>query len=238
MISKRTSKKRIALIDGDFLIWVAIYPKKTVSEDGTKNYEEKTLEEAKEDFDKFLNQILNTTDATDYLGFISDKSFRHEINPNYKAQRSKGKPNHFKEMKEYALTKFELIKDLEADDCVRIYKKRLKDSFIVSNDKDVLMLEGKHFNPQKQEWIETTKEKAELFFWTSMITGDTVDNIKGIPKKGIKYAKELLTSPPYREKVFNAYVEHLGEREGIEWFYKNYMCLSILEDWEVPTIDE
>lgn len=227
--------KTTALIDGDYMLYVSYHNK--AGEDI------KDFSQMKDNFESYLESILANSEANNYIGFLSGRNFRKEINPDYKSNRKGEKPLYFNELKDYVLTKFNLIEPLEADDCVNICKKKIEGSFIVSNDKDLLNLEGRHYNPQKQEWKETTKEEANKYFWTSMIAGDTADNIKGIPGKGIKYAENRfiklgVIDYPYHVLVMSDYIEHFGEYKGIQEFYKNYMCLKILDDYEGFKIPE
>lgn len=227
-------QKKIALIDGDYMLYVACHNK--AGEDI------KDFSQIKDNFESYLENILANSEADGYIGFLTGRNFRKEINPDYKGNRKGERPEFFKELKEYALTKFNLIEPLEADDCVNICKNKMTGSFIVSNDKDLLNLEGRHYNPQKQEWKETTKEEADEYFWTSMIAGDTADNIKGIPGKGIKFAQNLIhedeEGTPFAMLILNEYNKHFGEYKGIQEFYKNYMCLKILDDYEGFQIPE
>lgn len=104
-------------------------------------------------------------------------------------------------------------------------------AFIASPDKDMLYLEGTHYNYKTGNWIDTTKEEAHKFFWTSMIVGDGSDNIKGIPKSGPKAAEVLLGLDciNYPSVVFNKYINTFGEHDGIQQFYNNYQALHILD---------
>lgn len=231
MTLKNTS---VALIDGDYLLWIATYPVKVTNESGEVTYVEKTFAEVKESFDSILESILSSTEASHYIGFLSTKSFRKGINPEYKAQRKSEKPKFFSELREYVMQKFEQIDNLEADDCVSIFRHKIPYSFIVSNDKDILNLVGRHYNPQKQEWVETTEQEAYKFFWGSMIIGDSSDNIKGIPGKGKAFVDKLFAEGgDLRKLVFDAYITHFGEYQGMQEFYKNYMCLKILDTYDI-----
>ena len=226
---------KIALIDGDYLLFVACHNK--TGEDI------KDFSQIKDNFESHLENILANSEASGYIGFLTGKNFRKEINPEYKGNRKGERPEFFRELKEYVLTKFNLIEPLEADDCVNICKNKIEGSFIVSNDKDLLNLPGRHYNPQKQDWKETTKEEAERYFWISMIAGDTTDNIKGIPGKGVKYAESVLNTADsemmfYHQLVYAGYINHFGVDKGIQEFYKNYMCLKILTDYEGFKIPE
>lgn len=217
--------KRINLIDADSIIYICAFDK--------KDSPVKTLQECKDLVDSLIFNILNYTKSTHYLLFLTvGKSFRFQIYPEYKGNRKYAdKPQYFDAIKDYLITKYKAIHHslLEADDLVCIYKENLFNSFISSIDKDILYLEGDTFDYKNFKWINTTKNEANLFFWKSMITGDTIDNIKGIPGKGEKFADKLLNTTNYinSDKVFTSYIDHFGEDDGIKEFYKNYMCLKI-----------
>ena len=68
-----------------------------------------------------------------------------------------------------------------------------------------------------------------------MIIGDSSDNIKGIPGKGKAFVNKLFEEQTnnLRDLVFKTYLEHFGEYLGIQEFYKNYMCLKILDDYDI-----
>jgi len=95
-----------------------------------------------------LDELLTKTGADSYRAFLSGKSnFRKTIYPEYKANRTAPKPIHLEALREYALEKqnAELAPDtLEADDALGI--NQTDDTMIVSLDKDLLMVPGKHFS--------------------------------------------------------------------------------------------
>lgn len=220
-------RDRIALIDADFLPWIVCHVK--------KSEKEKTLEDCKSLCDLLISDILNKTYATKYLLVLSaGKSYRNSIYPDYKAQRKYlPRPAYFENIRQYLREEKQAFSQegLEADDIVVILKNRIPESFLVSNDKDLLNLEGSHYCPRKESWITTTLEQASYFFWASMIVGDSADNVKGLPGKGPKYAEKVLLPlvSGLREAVFSEYVTQFGEDRGIEEFYKNYKCLKIKE---------
>lgn len=224
--------KRTALIDGDFFAYYILFNKKL--EDGT--VENKTFDECKLLLDEFLSTILEKTEADQYMIALTvGKNFRYTIFPDYKANRKgKEKPPFFNEFKEYLFTKYNAVAEssLEADDMVLIASKLIPDSIIVSPDKDILSLEGTHYNPRTNEFVTTNKEQAEYAFWCDMIAGQSGDGIKGLPEKGIKYAEKILDDTLQigllkHCVILNEYVNHFGEELGIGEFYKTYKCLKI-----------
>lgn len=251
----------LSLIDGDYFLYVATNPDKEldqednpVRKDNKFVYKEPDLNRCLTKIEELIIDTLDKTMAEFYLGFLTGGSFRYNIYPDYKANRKdRIRPKYYKVLKEYLLDEWEFIqhKQLEADDLVKI----ASDYFygypyekgqlwagtakciptIVSNDKDILNLEGKHYNSQKGEFIETSKEQAERYFWESMIIGDIADNIKGIPGMGLKGTEKLfngLSEINLPVVVFNQYINKMGYNEGIKAFYKNYKCLTILDEYE------
>lgn len=231
----------IALIDLDSVCFSIASGNKVLNEfgqpekvDGKFVYAEKTEEELYQSADFFMNDILTSCEAKRYIAFIKGKgNYRYSINSEYKANRPKQSPSWWFYVKPYLIEKWGAIEvnDIEVDDAINITKNHLKnEAFICAIDKDLLSLEGRHFNWRKKEWVEMDFNQSNLYFWTSMITGDTVDNIKGLPGKGIKFAeKEFKHMSEYKFHTFKLYIEHFGEYEGIKEFYKNYMCLKMLK---------
>ncbi len=217
-----------ALIDADSLIYMTCY---------CKPDEPKTLDDCKFIISRLIQDIIDNTKANKFILFLTiGKGFRYKVYPAYKSNRKSEKPAHFTEVKQFLIDKYNAIHhpELEADDLCLISKKQIPDSFICAVDKDILKLEGTHYNYKSNVWVETTKEQALLYFWTSMITGDTVDFIKGIPGKGEKFAEKLfkeIEDIGYLALVMREYISHFGEYEGISEFAKNYKCLKILDSW-------
>ncbi len=241
---------RCALVDADFLPYYCCHNK--------KGEEPKTLQQCYDHADQFIHNIFKATKATHYImAWTVGKCFRYNINPQYKANRKYTDVIPFLDKtKTYLRDKYNgaYDSDLEADDIINICRKHylentIKDQepsqiFFVSPDKDILMLEGTHFNPKKMMWVTTSRVEADEFFWISTIKGDTIDGVKGIPGKGEVFAKKLFKSEiqgfiyEYASLVFNSYLEYFGEHRGVEEFYKNYKCLKIADSWRSFKIPE
>jgi len=85
----------------------------------------------------------------------------------------------------------------EADDVVFREKVEDLDGVVIAClDKDIYMGtpggELGHYNFNKNEWIYTTTEEANLFFYRQCMTGDSSDGIKGIFRYGPKAAEKDL----------------------------------------------
>jgi DNA polymerase-1 len=85
---------------------------------------------------------------------------------------------------------------LEADDVLGIlatsthvdYGERI----IVTSDKDLLQIPGKHYNPRNGKSATVTESAGDYFFLTQVLTGDPTDGFPGIKGVGPKKAEKIL----------------------------------------------
>lgn len=239
-------ESKTALIDADSIIYICCAKKKKydsnnepiIDDLGEHVYEIKSLQDCKDLVDNMVKTILNLTRSTHYLLFLTvGRNFRYDYYPEYKGNRKySDRPEHFDKIKEYLITDWNAVYEhgLEADDLVNIYRNNIKESFICSPDKDILSLEGRHYNYKLHKWVETSSDEAYNKFWSDMISGQSGDNIKGIEGSGPKAAETIRNNigGTFRSRVFEAYIKRYGEYEGIQQFYKNYNLLKILDDKE------
>lgn len=221
---------RIANWDADFIPYYVCHSK-------DKEYE-KSLEECIRDCDILIDNINKEIGCEAFVGFLTvGKCFRYEVYKEYKGNRKYlEQPKYLNDVKKHMISKYGFVYDVyyEADDLVYSYKLQNPDHeiIIVSPDKDILNLEGTHYNPRKNEYVSTIKEEAEEYFWRSMIVGDSADNIKGIKGIGPKGAENIIKNQKLfsnlRQTVLEEYCKVFGEEEGISEYYKNYKCLKIV----------
>lgn len=224
-----------ALIDGDILLYractvveqgmytaylgdkpVASFPRKKFLEE---NYEFDRLEyaryigedaftEAKWNFRSMLTKNIKATGCgTDYKIFLTgSNNYRKEICPEYKANR-KEKPILYNQMLDYVLTlpKTYMIHGEEADD--RLGIEQTDNTVICTIDKDLLMVEGKHYNFVKDEHREVTPDEGLKNFYTQLLTGDKTDNIIGIKGIGPVKASRLLEGCETELDMYNTCYE-------------------------------
>ena len=186
-----------------------------------------------------LDELLTKTGADSYRAFLSGKSnFRKTIYPEYKANRTAPKPVHLEALREYALEKqnAELAPDtLEADDALGI--NQTDDTIIVSLDKDLLMVPGKHFSWEinGKGWNKPDKFFTQdviggmRLFFEQCLKGDTADNIKGIEKIGNKRAKALLADCVTEQEMFDTVRDAYSNDEE---FIMNASVLWIMQHEE------
>ncbi len=250
-------EKGIAVIDADSIIFHGFHPNKVLDEeskqpvkiDGKFQYYEKTDKEIEESIDYLLNKIIIDTQCSGYICFVKGKNTtnsRKYINPEYKLNRNKESPKFWEFTKNYLIKKWNVVEvnDIEVDDAVNITRLQIPNSFITALDKDLLSLEGCHYNWNKGKWIEVNKSEADYKFWSDMIVGQPGDNIKGLPGKGEKYVEKIFINNDlrdcnlYSQVVLKEYIQQLGEERGIQEFYSNYKCLKLLSNYEGFIIPE
>jgi 5'-3' exonuclease len=225
-----------SIIDGDYLLHVI--PHKM---DGVSN----NFDDFKREIDKHLEYIMQETQATHYLIFLSEgKNFRHRVaqTKTYKGTRRSRKPFMFADLKNYLIDDYQaiIVNDMEADDMVLIYHKLLEhdnpgDNIIVTPDKDLYQVPGKFYNPQKDVFKDLFAEEARYNFWYSMLVGDSTDNIPGAYNIGKKKAASILDrtdSENYRGVVLDIYIQQHGIKKGINQFAECFNLLYILRDAE------
>ncbi len=162
-------------------------------------------------------------EITSYELFITtcENSFRKSISKSYKANRKRN--SYVWLLREHYRHNGAQNNDrLEADDLIAIKARELGagNYIIVSMDKDLKQIGG-HFwsyyshkskdmqgnlipnefgfydTEYKQKQVDfISKEDANTFFWSQMLTGDAGDNIKGVYRVGKVTAEKILNNSP------------------------------------------
>jgi len=191
--------KNLVLIDADSLIYIVGNEMKDVRIEilGTEKLNE------------FIMSILIATRCGSYMGFygeIGSKNFRYDV---AKTKPYKGNRNRDKEdwllfwepiLKEHMKIywKFQAVSKIEADDAVAIaHTKYVKEGkynkvVIASPDKDLRQLGGLHYDYRIRIHLDIDQNTATRMLIKQMFTGDTTDNIPGLPSMGKVGAEELL----------------------------------------------
>lgn len=206
----------VGLIDGDVILYHSVW--------GSEN-----LDQAKEKLDGVLQFWLEGAFASYCLVAVGGpNNFRDILYPQYKksATREKARQNkasYFDDLKAYLLTKPNtvLCDGFETDDLIRMWATQSSDHgleyVVCSIDKDLDCIPGKHWNPTKDLFYTVTEDQADAFYWKQILTGDSIDNIPGIPGVGPVKANKILenanTQKERKQRVINAYKEKYGD----EW---------------------
>ncbi|MEP5975418.1 MAG: 5'-3' exonuclease H3TH domain-containing protein, partial [Nitratireductor sp.] len=141
----------------------------------------------------------------------SAKTFRSELYPEYKANRSEPPEDLVPQfgLIRQATKAFDLpcieMEGFEADDLIATYARLAReagaDATIISSDKDLMQLVGDKvtmYDPMKDreirvaEVIEKWGVPPEKMIDLQALTGDSVDNVPGVPGIGPKTAAQLL----------------------------------------------
>lgn len=164
----------------------------------------------------------------EYRLYIQDdtvKTFRYDlatIQP-YKGNRTDMvKPKYHKHIREYLLDVWKaiLVRSIETDDAVGIeqFNNPDKTTVLVSQDKDLKMIPGWHYDPVKEElYYQTIRDANNFLFW-QMLVGDKADNIPGIPQIGEKRANKLMEAlDGDTDKIRAAVKEQYARAYGGDW---------------------
>ena len=191
-------------------------------------------EELKEFKDNFRKQVAKTKE--------------------YKGHRKAEKPFHFHNLREYMLHHYNVVvaMGVEADALIAIEMPGRDDVICCTRDKDLRMVEGMHFGwpcgaqpqygPKRVDnlghlYYDEEKNKLTgegyLFFCSQLITGDSTDNIPGLPRGGPRLAFELLHDAPNESEALNrveeCYATKLGQDYN-EYFEEQRMLLWMLRE--------
>lgn len=237
---------KIAVMDLDSILYAIGNGNKVLDEkgipikvEGKFVYTPKNDVELQASADYVMKDILNSSGATHYIGYVKGKNTtvsRKEVHTGYKENRKKDAPPWWNFVKKDLINRWHAIEvdNWEVDDYVNVTRLQLSTSaFICAVDKDLLGLAGTHYNWRKKEWTTVTAEQAHYTFWSDMICGQTGDNIKGIPGKGPAFVQKLFSSYQHGTDlpilVFQEYLEAFGSHEGIFEYYRNYTALRIVD---------
>lgn len=167
---------------------------------------------------KMIVGFYDKLEADSFMCALSSPdNYRKNVYPDYKANRGKTrKPMLLNFAKEYLMREYSgiIIDGIEADDIIGITATSGSDEYIiVSKDKDLLTIPGKHFKMHKPDdgIVEVTVEQADHMFYVQCLTGDTTDNYNGIPGIGPKKAEKILegctTKDQYWSAIVSAYLK-------------------------------
>ncbi|MDH3473905.1 MAG: DNA polymerase I [Rhodospirillales bacterium] len=200
--------RHLYLVDGSGYIFRAYFaiPPRNAS-DGTPT-------NATFGFTNMLIKLLRESDA-DGVAVIFDagsRSFRNEFYPEYKAHRPEPPEDlipQFAMIRE-ATRAFNLpcieMENYEADDLIATYARQAREAgievTIVSSDKDLMQLVGEGvtmLDPMKSleigpaQVVERFGVPPDKVVEVQALSGDSVDNVPGVPGIGVKTAAQLIT---------------------------------------------
>lgn len=193
-------------IDGDHLLHIAANePVKNDSLDGELLDDDVDIEFYKNQVRDVIQEYVDIVEVESifhnwypenvYVVFTDSKgNFRHNLTNDYKANRKGKQPTEiFMRLKRWVRKEYIYVRGFEADDIVAYHVR--KGGIGVSTDKDLLFgVPGRWYDSYHKTWIKTTRKEAKRFTLLQTLAGDSVDNIRGIPRVGMKTAENLLVS--------------------------------------------
>lgn len=228
-----------ALIDGDILLYQAANRVEEAFDWGDDLWSVAAdLNEAKGHFLSKIAEIEKDV-VGDAVVCLSDPrgTFRHEMFGEYKANRAGRKPLVFKALRDWVTEKMAVIfPKLEADDVLGIYATAgiVRSPVIVTIDKDLKSVPGRHYNPSRpDEGIVTVgHQEAEEFHLIQTLSGDATDNYKGVPGIGPVKARRLLEKEGFTWSTVVAAFEKAGLTEGEALLNARMAKILTAEQWD------
>lgn len=226
------------VVDGDVLAYRASF-----------SAQDKPLEKAYKKVDDLMEFIINRTllfsNGQDYEVYLTGEgNFRFDVAKTlpYKGNRAEGvKPIHLPWVRDYIeeVHRGTVITGQEADDQMAIDATQgdPETTVIASIDKDMLQVNCWHFNFSRNSFHYSTPESGLRFFYQQILTGDNVDNIRGLHRIGPVKAEKILgnssTEEELYQRVLDAYngdAERVLENARLLWLrrYEGQM-------WTPPT---
>ncbi len=191
--------------------------------------------------EKLKQKILDIEIAAkceDSIFFISDKAnFRRDIATIAPYKEGRGpKPIHFKDLLEFSIETFKpvIVANLEADDVIAMTQ--VGETVICSRDKDFDTVPGWHYrwacgeNQPERPLYNVTQEEANHFFFTQVLTGDGVDNIKGVKGIGVKRAAGILEDVSTIQDMYKVVLDKYREvydEDGLKFMNENANLLHL-----------
>jgi 5'-3' exonuclease len=199
------------LIDGDIICYRAAFS----AQDGSPQDAERTANNLIEyTWEQTLDMPFPSPD--DYHVYLTGPTnFRKEVakTAEYKGNRSQDRPIHLDHVKQYLQGKHPTTVSVneEADDLISIEATSYgSDAIIASIDKDFLQVACKHFNFVTGKWKTVEPFDGLRFFYSQVLTGDAVDNIKGLYRVGPKTAEKMLKYCKTEQELYEACVYAYG----------------------------
>ena len=191
------------------------------------------LKDAQDKFLDILTNYISDSWCDEAVGFVRGKgNWRYKVFEDYKAQRGTYTNERMNmevmgELVEWIVKERIAIRSdgCEADDLVR--RKAIKcanrgiNYVIISADKDLDCIEGKHYRPNNKGDVQeyfVTPEEAEYNYYLQVLVGDMTDNIRSPNRLGPVTAKKILdgtSSSNWKRAIEEAY----KERCGSEWLH-------------------
>lgn len=183
-----------------------------------------------------IKQACGRPEATISLFLSGEGNFRETVATTkpYKGNRlDKPRPEHYQYVRELVLrdSRTHCIAGIEADDALSIsqYAAKPFTTILCTIDKDLNMVAGLHYDWGKNIKYIVKEHDALHWFFIQCLTGDSTDNIPGLPNWGEVKAKAWLEGTRHSPRegwdaVVKAYsdypLEYLTEQATLLWMQR------------------
>jgi len=204
-----------------------------------------------------VERALEACDCTDFdvKMYLSGKdNFRNDVAVTrpYKGNRDRShRPTHEKAIRAYIKANWDTTEahGEEADDLLGIAQTKYgpEDSIIISIDKDLDQIPGLKYNFMHDVRYNVDRQKANYNFYMQLLTGDSTDNIPGLPGIGPGKAAKALHGMEASESDMIAeccrmYQIHSGMEDWEKYMLEQGRLLWIRREvgqmWELPIIPQ
>lgn len=191
--------------------------------------------------DDMINDLNNPFDMMILVG--GGGNFRYDIatiQP-YKGNRSGNElPYHFNAVKDFVVETYNAkrVYGVEVDDALGILYE--DGDLIISQDKDLLQIPGKHYNPNSKKESVVSEVEGLRSFYKQVLTGDASDSIPGLHGVGnsssfVKEINKMESEKEMLDLVVRLYKQRFGSYYNL-FLLENCRLLWLLRgyDDEIP----
>lgn len=148
--------------------------------------------------------VLAAGESEEYCLYLTTNLELHRediaVTQPYKGNRAEAvRPTYYKEMRDHLINKYKAIlrdNGYEADDVIATvadnYRAANQEYVIAHIDKDLNQIPGEHYDYGSKTWYDMDELAAARSFWMQMLTGDPVDNIRGLEGIGPVKAGKIM----------------------------------------------
>ncbi len=191
-------------------------------------------DECEAKIDNMLHNIVKDTGVEQMRIYITHdgKGFRHEVakTKTYKGNRDQSKPVQLEFCRAYLMYRYKalLVHYYEADDAIASDMVQ-HGAFHCGIDKDLYQIAGKHYDFTKRTWQHIKEDEAKINLYRQILTGDSVDNIQGLPRVGAKTAEKTITNADTADADAKALYKEVCEKRitgvGVAEYWKEQVQL-------------
>lgn len=220
-MNREQAKQAVFAFDGDVLTYRTAAAMAEGTEYDCKQIIESTLAS--------IRSVSSVPAARIYLSDASNFRYAVATTRPYKGKRKTiVRPPLLPFCRQYLQDKYaaKIVSNMEADDAVATDMKKFG-GVHCGQDKDIKQCPGWHYNYINNEWEHITEEEATLRLFRQILTGDSGDDIPGLPRVGPKTAEKIILDAETAEQTAETYYQQI---------YKEKLAsLDELQDTELLT---